>query len=58
MHSKLIEMLNQGKYNDVLVELQQYDIGEYTEELTIIAASALLAVENHKKAQKYLGRVE
>ena len=54
MHSKLIKMLNQGEYNNVLIELEQYEISEYTEELAIIAASALLAVENHEKAQQYL----
>lgn len=54
MQSKLIEMINQGQYDDVLMELEQYDISEYTEELAIIASSALLAIGNYERARKYL----
>lgn len=54
MHYKLIEMIDQGRYEDVWTELEQYDINEYTEELYIIAITALLALENHERAREYL----
>lgn len=54
MYSNLIDMVNAGKYQDVLVELEKFNSNEYTEELTIIAASALLAVGNYEKAREYL----
>lgn len=54
MYSDLVEMINQGKYDDVIMELEKYNVDEYTEELMIIAASAFLAVGNDEKACKYL----
>lgn len=54
MYDKLIEMVNYGQYEKVLEELNQYDINDYTEELTIIAASSLLAMGNYDNAWKYL----
>lgn len=54
MYDDLKEMLAQGLYQDALKEIEQYDISEYTEELLIIAASALIAVEEYGTARRYL----
>jgi len=54
MYDKLIEMLDQGQYEDVLAELERYDISEYTETMIIIAISAFLALEDYKTAKVYL----
>lgn len=54
IYGKLTRMLEQGCYRDVLGELEQYDIREYTEELFIIAVSAFLAVGEYESARQYL----
>lgn len=54
MYDELIEWMNQGKYEDVIAALKQYDINEYTETLVIIAISAFLAVEDYEAAKGYL----
>lgn len=54
MCDKLIEMLNQGQYQDVAAVLGKYHISEYTESMTIIAVSAFLALEDYEAAKAYL----
>lgn len=54
MYDNLKEMFAQGLYGDVLTEISKFDLGEFTEELLIIAASALLAVEEYETARQYL----
>lgn len=54
MFDKLTKMLEQGYYRDVLKEMEKYDISEYTEELIIIAVSALMALGEYEAARQYL----
>lgn len=54
MYDNLKELLAQGFYKDVLTEIAKYDISEYSEELLIIAVSALIAVEEYETARQYL----
>lgn len=54
MYRHLIELINQGLYGDVLTALEKYDTSAYTEELAIIAVSALLASGDYDKAKEYL----
>lgn len=54
MYEDLKELLAQGLYMDVLAEIGTYDMSQYTEELLIIAASALLAVDEYETARQYL----
>ncbi len=54
MYDKLAEMLEQGHYEDALAELGQIDIDDYTEELTILAVSTLLALGEYETAREYL----
>lgn len=54
MYNKLMELLEQGQYRDVLAELEQYSESEYTEELIIIAVSTLMALEEYEEARKLL----
>ena len=42
MNNELIEMMNQGQYEKVLTELDQYGMRDYIEKLVIIATSSLL----------------
>lgn len=39
MNNELIEMMNQGQYEKVLTELDQYGMRDYIEKLVIIAVS-------------------
>lgn len=54
MYDNLKELLSQGLYMDVLAEIGTYDMSQYTEELLIIAASALIAVDEYETARQYL----
>lgn len=54
MYDRLTEMLEQGLYEEALAELAQIDINEYTEELVILAVSALMAVGADETARQYL----
>lgn len=54
MYDNLKELFAQGLYVDVLAEIGKYDISKCTEELLIIAASALLAVDEYETARQYL----
>ena len=49
-----MELLEQGRYRDVLAKLEQYNESEYTEELIIIAVSALMALEEYETARQFL----
>lgn len=54
MNNELIEMMNQGQYEKVLTELDQYGMRDYIEKLVIIAASSLLEKQDYEKAREYL----
>ena len=54
MNNELIEMMNQGQYEKVLTELDQYGMRDYIEKLVIIAASSLLEKKDYEKAREYL----
>lgn len=54
MYEGLKELLARGLYTDVLGKIEKYDISEYTEELLIIAVSALIGVEEYETARQYL----
>ena len=51
MNNELIEMMNQGQYEKVLTELDQYGMRDYIEKLVIIAASSLLEKQDYEKAR-------
>lgn len=54
MNNELIEMMNQGQYEKVLAELDQYGMRDYIEKLVIIAVSSLLEKQDYEKAREYL----